>query len=412
MGARITSIESFRALAIFGVILWHTDLLGRLAQLGRGNLLVEQAIVMVWWISVPYFFMAAGYFFANKVREHGRPFVQLRRYFSSLVWVFLAWLCIYIVIPGNWMAAVREHGWWEPFYAEAVKNLHLLATQHLSVFLAPQPPLGYLWFLPALVFSLAFLTVLAVCRLQPYLILLIIGLYIVALAEEVSVAYSLHLPIQLGLWSIALLCTALGWWQAGRHEPPAPAALYLIAGGYACAVIEGAILREAFHSSPLAMFKHHYVGGILLTLGIFLLTLARPNLGKSTPLPFLGQFTLGVYVSHILIINTLVPISTRLQNQSLPWQFVFALSVYFLAILFIVILSKVPIARRLVFRSPTGQWTRNQMNRAVPDKSLISNMRREVGPLPRQLVTRTDNFLDGQNDLTLGDKRIRSQVPE
>ena len=358
MATRITSIESFRVLAIFGVILLHTDFLGRLAQLGGGRLLVNHTINMVWWVSLSYFFIAAGYFFGKSVRTHGNPIAQLRDYSSSLVWILLAWLCIYTVIPSNWLAEVRDHGLWQPFYSEAQKNLSLLATQHVRLFLDGTSPVWHLWFLPALIFSLATLTLIEVCRLQRYVIPLIIGFYVLALTEEVLVSYSLSSSFHLGLWSIAILLTALGWWIAGRGQPSVPTALCLIVGGYAFALMEGAVMREFFHSSPIEIFKHHYLGGIVLALGIFLLVLAKPNLGKSTPLPFLAQFTLGVYVSHILVIYTLIPISWRLQSQFPLWQLLFSLAVYFLAVLFTLVLSKVPIARYLVARTPQGTLTR------------------------------------------------------
>src|SRR5215472_5528422 len=39
-------------------------------------------------------------------------------------------------------------------------------------------------------------------------------------------------------------------------------------------------------------------------------------------------------------------------------------------------------------------------------------IRTDVGPVPRQLLTRGDDFFDGQFTLTLGDKLIRGQMPE
>lgn len=360
MATRIASIESFRVLAILSVILWHTDFLGRLQQLGGGRLLVNVSVYLVWWVGVPYFCLAAGYFFGKSLQTHGNPLAHLRRYSSHLVWILLAWLCVYTVIPSNWPAEVRDHGLWQPFYSEALKNLSLLATHHVRLFLVGASPVWHLWFLPALIFSLATLTLIEVCRLQRYVIPLIIGFYVLAVTEEVLAIYSLNSSFHLGLWSIAILLTALGWWLAGRGQPSVPTALCLIVGGYAFALMEAAVMREFFHSSPIEIFKHNYLGGIVLALGIFLLTLAKPHWGQSTPLPFLAQFTLGVYVSHTLVIHSLIPISWRLQSQFPLWQLLFSLAVYFLAVLFTLVLSKVSIARYLVTRTAPGTWTQYQ----------------------------------------------------
>ena len=121
-------------------------------------------------------------------------------------------------------------------------------------------------------------------------------------------------------------------------------------------------MKAFFHSSPGAIFHHSYLGGIVLVLGVFLLTLAKPNLGQSTPLPYLAQFTLGVFVSHALVIYTLVPISNRLQHLFPVWQLLFSLGVYILAVLFTIVLSTIPVPRYLV--------TRTTRARSIPSQAL------------------------------------------
>ena len=301
MDRRIASIESFRVLAIFGVILWHTRFGGGLrpTEGGFGNMLINVTISLAWWVSLPFFFIVAGYFFGKSVRIHGKPIARLRQYVIPLVWIFLAWMCVYIVIPPYWPGEVFHHGWWQPFYSETLKNVNLLATQHVRLFLVGDPPVWHLWFFPVLMFSLATLTLLAVCRLQGFVIPLIVSLYVLALTEEAGI-HLLSSTVKLGQWSIAMLFTALGWWLAGRAQSTVLTALCLIVGGYACALMEGAVMRRFFHDTIPAINHHYYLGGIVLALGIFLLALMKPKLGRSTPLPFLAQFTLGVYVSLTL----------------------------------------------------------------------------------------------------------------
>src|SRR5215471_7712884 len=108
MSRRISSIEGFRVLAILGVILWHTDLLLRLRQLGGGRWPVDVTIDMVWWVSLPYFFIVAGYFYGKSVEAEGEPIRHLGRYASSLFGILVAWVCVYTVVPDNWLVAVRD----------------------------------------------------------------------------------------------------------------------------------------------------------------------------------------------------------------------------------------------------------------------------------------------------------------
>lgn len=199
-------------------------------------------------------------------------------------------------------------------------------------------------------FSLAILTLMAVGRLQRYVIPLIISLYVLAITEEVAGVYFFKPTVELGTWSIAILLSAIGWWLAGREQPSPAMACCLIVLGYTFALIEGEVMSAFFHSSHYTIRHHRYLGGIILGLGIFLLALAKPQLGRSSPFPFLGQFTLGVYLSHILVISTLGPIESRLRNQLPLWEYLFALVVYIFSVLFTLALVKVPIARYLVMK--------------------------------------------------------------
>lgn len=350
MAGRIASIESFRVLAIFTVILWHTGFATDLSRLADGSFPVVLTGYLVWWIGVPYFFITAGYFFRQSVLTYGNPIAQLRRFISPLVWIFLGWMCLYIVIPPNWPGEILHHGLWQPFYSTAQKNIQLLATDNIGLFLQGRSPVFHLWFLPALMFSLAVLTLMAICRQQRYLIHLAIGLYVLAVTDKISGGLFSTSALRVGTWSIALLLTAIGWVVAERKQPSATVAWSLIIGGYVLALLEGTLLNTIFHI-PLQHLKWHYfLGGIILGVGIFLLALAKPTLGQSTPFPFLAQYTLGVYVSHILVVYTLNPLSGRLQGKVPLGGAVIAVLVYGFSVLLTIALARLPLTRYLVIK--------------------------------------------------------------
>ncbi len=352
---RIASIESFRVFAIFAVILTHTHFVASLAQLANGRFLVVLTGYLIWWVGVPYFLITAGYFFRQSLLADGNPTVQFRRYVSPLVWMLLGWMCIYIVTPPYWPAEVFHHGLWQPFYAEALKNMHLLATQNISLFLEGTRPVRHLWFLPALMFSLATLILVALCRLERYLVPLIISLYVVALTEEIAGGHFFDSTIHLGSWVTATLFTAIGWWLARREQLSVSMASSLIVGGYALALMEGAVMKVIFHSSLQAIQDHHFLGGIVLIIGIFALAIAKPTLGQSTPFPFLAQFTLGVYVSHILVLYTIWgPINLMLGNGIPLRGALVAVIVYIFSALFTFALARIPILKYLVVKLPAG----------------------------------------------------------
>ena len=114
-----------------------------------------------------------------------------------------------------------------------------------------------------------------------------------------------------------------------------------------------------FHSSRQAIRWHLFLGGIVLSTGMFALALAKPQLGQSTPFPFLAQFTLGVYLSHIFVIYTLHPIIWKLGNV-IPLQAVFvAIVVYALSALFTAAVARTPIIKYLVVK-PVNKGSTNR----------------------------------------------------
>lgn len=345
---RVASIESFRVLAIFMVILCHTPFQRNLSRVADGNSLIILTGYLVWWVGVPYFFITAGYFFQQSVLTHANPIAQFRRYVAPLAWILFAWMGIYVITPNNWPAEIFHHGLWEPFYTEAFKNVNLLTTQHIWLFIEGRRPVWHLWFIPALMFGLAILTLMAICQLRKYLVYVIITFYVLILAEESTVNNLLNSPVPLRQWIIAVPLVALGGWLAGREQPSATVAWGLIIGGYALALVEGTAMNVIFHSSQQTIGGHAFLGGIVLSMGMFLLALAKPKLGQSTIFPFLGHFTLGVYVSHIFVIYTISPFFFKLPNQVPLWGVFFAIIVYVVAVLTTLVVTRVPIVKFLV----------------------------------------------------------------
>lgn len=360
MTTRVASIESFRVLAIFAVILSHTGFVTDLSQLAGESLAVVLTGYLVWWVGVPYFFITAGYFFRQSVLQDNNPIAQLRRYVAPLVWIFIGWMCLYIVVPPNWPGEVLHHGLWQTFYSTALKNVQLITTDHIKLILMGHRPIYHLWFLPALVFSLAALTFVAIYRLQRYLIHIVVCLYVLALTDEILGMHFSNSGLYVGTWSIALLFTVVGWLLAEREQPSATAAWSLVISGYVFAIMEGAIMSAIFHIPSQDLRWHFFLGGIVLGIGIFLLSLARPTFGQYTPLPFLARFTLGVYVSHILVLYTLSPLLWRFH---LPLRgFFVGIVVYIFSVLLTIVIARVPLVSHLVMKPARHDVSGNQIH--------------------------------------------------
>lgn len=369
MTKRIASIESFRVLAIFAVILCHTGFIADLSRLADESLPIVLTGYLVWWVGVPYFFITGGYFFRQSLFTDGNPIAQLRRYVTPFAWMLFGWMCIYIVTSPYWPAEVLRQGLWQPFYHETLKNIHLLATKNISLFLEGGRPIWHLWFLPAFMFGLATLTLMTICRLEKYLAPLIISLYVVALTEEIAGGH-FNSSLHVGTWSIALLLTAIGWLFAEREQPSAIVGWSLIIAGYATALLEGAVMNTIYHMALQTLRWHFFLGGIILALGIFQLALAKPKLGQSTPFPFLAQFTLGVYLSHIFVLYTIYPINLILGNGIPLRGALIGIIVYIVSILFTVALARIPILKYLVVRPASRHQRKTTEGNLLTNKSL------------------------------------------
>jgi surface polysaccharide O-acyltransferase-like enzyme len=120
------------------------------------------------------------------------------------------------------------------------------------------------------------------------------------------------------------------------------------------AYTEGAVLKLFFHASGRQLGAHEYVGGILMVTGIFLLALAHPAWGQRTSLPYIGRFSLGIYLSHMLILYALAPIHSNLPRWPALWHVGYGLTVFGLSLLFTIVVSHIPVLRWSVVRMRMG----------------------------------------------------------
>jgi surface polysaccharide O-acyltransferase-like enzyme len=347
---RMASVESYRVVAIFIVVCLHTNFITRLHLVGGGyGFLVDMPLYLLFWMAVPYFFLAAGYFFGRKVRGGSHPLLLLRGSCTSLLLVFVIWVMIYSFLGRSWISNFYHQGIWPTLSAEAVQTASRLRSDHITLLLIPRPPIYHLWFLPALMAGLGTVAVVLTRHLEKVVVSLCLFLYVLTVACEV-------LPLDVlrayppGMLLIGMLFTVMGWWVSREGAISNAVALKLMAGGFVLALVEGAILKKLVHASSYQVIHYPYAGAVLLVLGIFLFTLANPTIGQRTILPILARFTLGVYVSHILIGHMLASIHDQLPLYSTFWHFVYTLAVYWLSVLLTWSLLQIPGVRLAVTR--------------------------------------------------------------
>ena len=344
---RIASIESYRVVAILLIVSLHTNLIARLHLIGGGvGFLVDMPLYLLFWISVPYFFLTAGYFYGRTVDAGAAPFSLLRRSCRSLTLLFVIWVAVYSIIGPNWISNVYTQGLWSTISTEASHTMGRLMQEHVTLLLVPRPPIFHLWFLPALIAGVSTVAMVVTSRLKTWVGALLVSTYILLVVSAV-VPLPQYSP---NLLLLGVFFTLLGWWISQQATFAGSFALALIAGGSVLAVLEGIALKRVFHASPHHVMDYPYAGAVLLVVGIFLVTLAYPTIGQNTILPFLARFTLGVYVSHIFVGYTLTPIQDQLPSLPIIWHVLYTLVVYGLSVLLTWGLSNIPWVRLSVTR--------------------------------------------------------------
>ena len=67
--SRLASVESFRVVAMLIVVCMHADFFTRLQTEGDAlGFIIDFPLVLLWWLSVPYFFLVSGFFYGKKVQ--------------------------------------------------------------------------------------------------------------------------------------------------------------------------------------------------------------------------------------------------------------------------------------------------------------------------------------------------------
>ena len=164
MAARNYSIDAFRVIANVAVIVIHTaPFLAVVFPPGVrlcGEMLNQSAR-----FAVPFFFLAAGYFFAVSVGNGAAPLPLALKLVRRLAGFFLFWSSVYVLLPIGQYAKAPELG-----YGHAVQ---VLAGRVVSLHFLINGTEIHLWFLPALGCSLLLLG--AACQLGLERALLLLG---------------------------------------------------------------------------------------------------------------------------------------------------------------------------------------------------------------------------------------------
>ena len=334
---RIYSFDVLKILAIFGVIVFHTYPFAGI------NSEFYRLYRNFWGFNVPVFFIISGYLLAFKIRLGDGISLRYGKNIKRLVFLLLAWSAIYLTIPlGNFshgLAGAFLAGWQESFRA---------LINHPAAFLGDGVRY-HLWFIIALITALAISYPFVRARRLRELCAVAAGFYLVGLLTG-AYAWS---PLGFGIGFDtrdgpfqALLFVALGILLARKgYRPSVKTAFMVLGAGLVAQMAEVALLYSLIPRSEI-VGGEYYLGTVPYALGLVLLALAIPDLGKRIKVEKVAPYVLGVYMIHYVVITYVI--KGTYGGGDILWQIIYPPIVFLLSLLVAISLSRIPLVRRLV----------------------------------------------------------------
>jgi surface polysaccharide O-acyltransferase-like enzyme len=189
---KIHSIEVARAVAIFCVVLIHTEPFLRQPEIKNYWYYFGQIIQQISSFAVPFFFIVAGYFFSLGIDKQGLK-KQLNRYFLRILLLLLTWVIIDGIFWGEWLKSIIENGSLRPLLWNimAVPSF-AINRPDLFLFRGTAVPL---WFLVSLLGGILLLSIFVYAKLNKFTILAVGS---VAYLFSLTVSFYSHTSIGLG----------------------------------------------------------------------------------------------------------------------------------------------------------------------------------------------------------------------
>ena len=273
--------------------------------------------------TIPFFLLTIGFYYGKALQRGANPFTFLILFGRKLLYIFFAWSLVYALIPPNFISEFKQFGILSSIYVQLKTTYYWAINNKLELFLRGTKP--HLWFMIACLTGLTITSVFCKYRIERFLILFGMGLYLIGMLgvsyAETPIGLELELPFLNNpkpqpqpLFSTIFI--AIGRWFSMHHEKNRRLALFLFFGGALMHFGEIFFLKRMYDINVL--YHNFLLGTIIWGIGVFLLCLEYPNTGQNSILDRMGELTLGIYVSHILILYALMPIDALFKN--LVWE--------------------------------------------------------------------------------------------
>jgi surface polysaccharide O-acyltransferase-like enzyme len=310
---RITSVDLIRIIAIFAVILLHTETL--FAPITSGSHVFDSYVIVnqLARFAVPFFFVVSGYFWGVKVRRDSPIFQVSRDMILRIAALYLFWIAIYF-FPFD---SVMEQG---TTLRSVAGQIHWKIRDRFSrpLFFVFNGSKYHLWFLPALICSIAISGFFVRFKRTALLVGIAILLYLLGLSMKAYIDSPFGIRTDHNSRNGAFFGTLFfvaGYILSGYVPKKSwfPIGFVVACTGVVLHFTELHFLNQAYGTT----FRQDYVLGTFFTgVGVALMALSGFRVGFELPVLKLGSLVLGVYACHVMFVdlfirsNTMRPAST------------------------------------------------------------------------------------------------------
>lgn len=339
--ARIASIDVMRVFAMLAVVVLHTKPFEK-----YDSTVGEYVFVLLNQgarFAVPFFFVIAGYFWAEKLNKYNSPSVFLGSYPKRILVLFGFWSLVYWLEASMSLRALIDEG-----VVGFVQGLQapFLAALHDPWEIAFEGVRRHLWFFPALLCALAITAVFVKMDCRIWLVPFGGALYVWALLagsySVTPVGLSVSFRPYVGPF-VSTLFFAIGMTLSGSQRKwTATIAMILVGGGLLVHMTEAYLLWR-FYSVPLV--NHEFLlGTVLFGTGVAVWALASPSSGEESFFAELGSYMVGVYVVHALFVDLFGAFNV----QHVLWEIGRPVVVFVASLLFTVLAAQSNLLKRVV----------------------------------------------------------------
>jgi surface polysaccharide O-acyltransferase-like enzyme len=333
-----------RVLAIIAVIAIHTEAFsGQASPIGTA-LDLATVVNQLARFAVPFFFIMAGYFWAQKVSAPRAVYQPTLAMVKRALLIFVVWSLVYLLETRLVESFFNgPSGPLDQIYANFEKALSNLFNTAL------QGTKGHLWFLPALISSVMVSAVLIRLQCERLLVVVAVIFYLVALAgtpySDTPLGFRIHFNFRNGPF-ISLLFFVTGYFMR-RYTPGAHwlrSGLLLACAGVLLDFVELSVLHARWGTT---MAQDFVLGTYPFGVGMAMIALSNPRHLNFTHTAAIGPWVLGIYASHYIFVDLLKPVDTRFAGNWM-WSLLYLGAVFLLSYLLVRFLALFNMTRKIV----------------------------------------------------------------